>query len=117
MLQVQRSKSSIRAQANSIASTDVSLAGSQFAILRPPEAEFLQGRTVRPRHPGRLIFKQRLIRSHFPRLRGARIALELLEGLPAEPAEFVVVPHIDERPSGPRVLQVGIVQASFIYGA
>jgi hypothetical protein len=38
MLQVQRSKSAIRAQASSIASTDVSLAGSQFAILRPPEA-------------------------------------------------------------------------------
>src|SRR5262249_24504021 len=58
----------------------------------------------------RLVFKERLVRCYLPRLRRTVFAPESLQPLPPLPAELVVVPHADERPSGARILQVGIVK-------
>src|SRR5665213_1789210 len=45
------------------------------------------------------------------------LAVELLQSLPAEPAELVIVPHVDEGEPGARVLHVGIVQVAAVDGA
>src|SRR5579864_741978 len=67
-----------------------------------------------PRHPRRLVFKERLVGSDFSCLSRTRLSLKFLQRLPAEPAEFVVVPHIDEGPSSARILDVGVMQVPSI---
>ena len=79
--------------------------------------ETLQGRTTRLRHACRLVFKKRLIGGNFACLRGPRLPFEFLQGLPAEPAEFVIVPHIDERPTRACVLEIRVAEISAINGA
>ena len=64
--------------------------------------------------PRRLVLEPRLARRHVARLRGAHVVAEELERLPAAPRELVVVPHRDERPARPRVLQVGILEVRAI---
>jgi hypothetical protein len=60
--------------------------------------------------PRRHVLEPRLVGGDLASLRGTGLAAELLKALPTEPAELVVVPHCDERPAGPRVLDVGILQ-------
>ena len=57
-----------------------------------------------------LIFEERLIGRDFASLRGKVPAAESLQGLPAHPTELVVVPHVDEGPTGARVLKIGITE-------
>ena len=59
-------------------------------------------------HSRRLIFPPRLRRRDFPCLRGNVAGTEVLLALPTLPRELVIVPHADERPARPRVLQIGI---------
>src|ERR1700742_2983909 len=73
--------------------------------------------TARPCHPSRFKLEEGLVCRDLACLRGPCHALELLEGLPAEPTELVVVPHIHERPAGARVLQIRIVQVCTIDGS
>ena len=80
-------------------------------------AEPLQRIPIRPRHSRRLIFEECLVGCHLSRLRRARFSLKFLQRLPSQPAEFVVVPHVDEWPAGAPILQVRIVQVGAINGA
>ena len=57
----------------------------------------------------RLELEPGLGRGDLAGLRRAR-PVELDQRLPASPRELVVVPHADERPARPRVLQVGILE-------
>ena len=82
---------------------------------RPVEA-FERG-GVRTRHACWLKFKERLIGGHFARLRRPRLTVELLQRLPAQPTELVVVPHVDEGPACACVLQVRVVQVGAVNGA
>src|SRR5580704_153795 len=67
--------------------------------------------------PSRLIFKECLIGGHLSRLRGPGHAFKFLQTLPAQPAEFMVVPHADKGPAGAGVLQVRVMQVRAVDGA
>src|SRR5262249_26088812 len=58
----------------------------------------------------RLIFEPGLVRRNFAGLRRPPLSVKFLQTLPAQPAEFVVVPHHHKWPTGARVLQVGVVE-------
>ena len=60
--------------------------------------------------PGRLIFEPRLVGHDLSCLGGAGHAVEALERLPSHPGKLVVVPHDHERPPGPGILDIGVVQ-------
>ena len=79
--------------------------------------EAIKRRSTGLRDPRRLIFEESLIGSDFAGLRGQVLASKSLQGLPTQPAEFVVVPHVHEGPTGASVLKIGIVQICAIDGA
>src|SRR5882724_1737103 len=83
-------------------------------VLHLRRIELTERRPARLEQSCRLIFEEGLIGGYFARLRRARDPLELLQGLPAQPAEFVVVPHADERKIGASVLQIRIAQVPAI---
>jgi hypothetical protein len=58
----------------------------------------------------KLIPEPRLVRHHLSRLGGARHAVEALERLPPIQENSWLSTHDDERPPGPGILNVGIVQ-------
>src|SRR5580704_783946 len=72
--------------------------------------ESLQRRPTRFRHSCRLVFEESLIGRHFAGLRRPGFSFEFLQSLPTEPAEFVVVPHVDEGPARAGILKIGVVQ-------
>jgi hypothetical protein len=80
----------------------------------PRWIKVIQRPRARLSYPGGLILKPGLIGRHLACLSRTGCALELLETLPAKPAEFVVVPHVDERPSSARVLDIRIVQVGAV---
>lgn len=63
-----------------------------------------------PCHAGGTVFKECLVCGDLARLRRPVLTFEFLKSLPAEPAVFVVIPHIDKRPACARILEVRIVQ-------
>src|SRR5580700_1913302 len=79
--------------------------------------EAVKRRSARLGYPSRLVLKERLIGRHFAGLGGSRLSVKYLHSLPAQPTEFVVVPHVDERPARPRVLKIGIAEIGAINGA
>src|SRR5262249_7289658 len=76
-----------------------------------------QRRSAGFEHSGRLVFEKRLVRGHLPGLPRLIDSSEHLETLPADPAEFVVIPHTNKGPARAGVLQIGIVQIAAINGA
>ena len=81
--------------------------GTNALAMRPVET--IKGRAARPEHTGRPILKKRLVCCHLASLRRPRRVPEFLKPLPAFPAEFVVVPHVDESKVGAGILYVGVV--------
>src|SRR5580704_14087945 len=79
--------------------------------------ELIERWSTRFVQPRRLVFEKCLIRSHPPRLRRTIHTSKLLQALPANPAEFMVVPHGHKRPTGARILQVRIVEITAVDGA
>ena len=79
--------------------------------------KFIQPRPARFYDPRRLILEPGLIRSHFLGLRRPHFSIKHLKALPAEPAIFMVIPHADEGPTRPRILQIGIVKIGAVNGA
>src|SRR6516225_3801344 len=67
--------------------------------------------------PCRLIFEKCLIGRHLTCLRRTSDPSKLLQALPPNPAEFMVVPHADKRPTCARILQIGIMQIIAVDGA
>jgi hypothetical protein len=67
--------------------------------------------------PRRLIFEPRLVGHHLSRLGGPGHAVEALERLPPHPGKLVVVPHDDERPPSPSILDVGVMQVRAVQRA
>src|SRR5262249_27073719 len=61
-----------------------------------------------------LILEPRLCGGNFARL-GRTHSAEILLTLPASPRKFVIVPHTNERPSSPRVLQIRIEQIRAVH--
>src|SRR3569833_341149 len=86
-------------------------------VLNGRGIESLQESHALPSYAGRLVFEPGLDGSDLAGLCRARRAFEVLHGLPAQPGKFVIVPHVDERPAGTRVLQIGVVQICAIHGA
>src|SRR5262249_54744022 len=64
--------------------------------------------------PCRLILKECLVRGHFSSLGRDIPVPKVLETLPPQPAEFVVVPHGDKRKMCTRILYFGVVQICLI---
>src|ERR1700680_215521 len=65
---------------------------------------------MRPSHSCGLVFKEGFESGYLSHLSRLRFALELLERLPAEPAELVVVPHVHKGPPRPRILKILVMQ-------
>ncbi len=79
--------------------------------------EAIQRVTTRPCHASWLKLEESLVRRHLAGLRRTRHSFELLQRLPTQPTELVIVPHAYERPARTRVLQVRIVQVRAIDSA
>src|ERR1700736_6115040 len=72
---------------------------------------------MRPSHSCGLVFKECFESGYFSHLPRLRFALELLERLPAKPAELVVVPHVHKGPPRTRILNILVVQVRSVSGA
>ena len=73
--------------------------------------ELLQRTCAGTLQPRRLKLKECLIGRDLAGLPGLGYFI-LLQRLPAAPTELVVIPHVDEWPAGPRILNIRIVQVS-----
>src|SRR6266853_686326 len=72
---------------------------------------------MRPSHSCGLVFKECFESGYFSHLSRLRFALELLERLPAQPAELVVVPHVHKGPARTRILDILVLQVRSVSGA
>src|SRR5215472_866169 len=79
--------------------------------------ELRQSRSAWFEQFGGLVFEESLIGSYLASLPGVIDSAEILQALPPDPTKFVIVPHADERPTRPRILQIGIVKVVSIDGA
>jgi hypothetical protein len=57
-----------------------------------------------------LELKECLVGGDLARLRRAGLSFKYLQRLPAQPAEFVIVPHVHKGPAGTRVLNIGVAE-------
>src|SRR5260370_3512009 len=72
---------------------------------------------MRPSHSCGLVFKECFESGYLSHLSRLRFALELLERLPAKPAELVVVPHVHKGPPRTRILKILVLQVRSVSGA
>src|SRR5215469_159693 len=66
--------------------------------------ELRQRRSARFEQSCRLVFEESLIGSYLASLPGVIHSAEVLQALPPDPTELVIVPHADKRPTRPRIL-------------